>query len=131
MANKIPVKNVTPNERAVGKIKSSSLFSPDRIFPKAVSGYFGNLRSAAVILFLSGYFIAPWYPGMGVRPYYSICQRANFMFSAIRSGLRIFSSWPSSLFQQHSGCFLLPLMPAESGVVMAALKQYGLKFSYG
>lgn len=91
MANKIPVKNVTPNERAVGKIKSTSLFSPDRIFPKAVSGYFGNLRSAAVILFLSGYFIAPWLSWDGRQAIlFDLPTRKFYVFG--------YTFWPQDFF---------------------------------
>ena len=91
MANKIPVKNISPNDRAVGKIKNASLLSPDRIFPKAISGYFENLRSAAVILFISGYFIVPWLTWDGRQAIlFDLPARKFYVFN--------YTFWPQDFF---------------------------------
>jgi len=91
MTQKIPVKQEPSCNKTVGKVKSASAFTPDKIYPKAVKGSFEKIRAFIVYLFIAGYFIVPWFQWNGRQAIlFDLPARKFYIFG--------YTLWPQDFF---------------------------------
>lgn len=91
MTQKIPLQELKPDDRHVGKIRSHSAMGPDKIYPKTVKGIFETLRKSAAYIFLAGYFLVPWLQWDGRQAVlFDLPGRKFYFFS--------YTFWPQDFF---------------------------------
>jgi len=91
MTHKIPLHEYKADDRHVGKIRSSSALTPDKIYPKAVKGLFEKLRSSAVYIIIGTYFFIPWLEWNGHQAILFDLPERKFYFFA-------YTFWPQDFF---------------------------------